>query len=130
VINEQQIKLPFNKANDVKYESDNELMYFANRVQEQVFYKHTEEGWQKVKYNINEKFLINKIIGNFVIARYQGGQAYILEMKNEDVVLQVQLGDRDIWNFEVDADCRLQSFCLQFQKKGKNFFWQKFDMQQ
>jgi len=42
----------------------------------------------------------------------------------------VQLGDKETWGFLIDADCRLQSFCLQYQKLGKNFFWQKFDQQQ
>jgi hypothetical protein len=41
--------------------------------------------------------------------------------------LEVQLGDKEIWNYEIDADSRLQSFCLMFKKKDKFFFWQQFD---
>ena len=38
-------------------------------------------------------YVIVKIIGSFVIAKYQDGYAFIIEMKNDTMGLKVPLGD-------------------------------------
>lgn len=64
-----------------------------------------------------------------MIARYQDGYAFLIEIKGDELGLHVQLGDSSIWKYQLDADFRFSSFCLQYEKLGKSFFWQKFDQQ-
>jgi hypothetical protein len=35
-------------------------------------------------------------------------------MNKDEMGLHVQLGERDVWNYSIDADSRFSSFCLQF----------------
>lgn len=54
------------------------MIYFANQKNDRIFYKlleYTEwfSNWVRVYNKINNKYLISKIIGNFVIAKYQDG---------------------------------------------------------
>jgi hypothetical protein len=55
-----------------------------------------------------------KLLESFVIARFQDGHTFLIELKDGDTGLHVQLGDRDNWNYALDADSLFSSFCLQF----------------
>ena len=70
VLKEEQLRLPFAKAHSVHYEAGNKLLFFCTQQFEQAFFKNDGTGWQKISYNIDPRFFINKIIGKFVIARY------------------------------------------------------------
>jgi hypothetical protein len=58
---------------------------------------------------------------------FQDGHTFLIELKEDELGLHIQLGDRDNWNYALDADSCFLSFCLQFEKLGKTIFWQKFD---
>jgi hypothetical protein len=51
----------------------------------------------------------------------------LIELKDDELGFQLQLGDRDNWNYALDADTSFMSFCLQYERNGKVVFWQKFD---
>jgi hypothetical protein len=67
------------------------------------------------------------MIGRFAILSYNDGLTYLVEMNDDEMGLQVQLGDETVWNYKVDVDRREQSFLMQYEHRGKNFLWQKFE---
>lgn len=71
-----------------------------------------------------------KIIGKFAIARHQDKFTYLLEMnENQEVILQVRLGDDTTWNYAFDVEAKFSQFVILFEKSGKGFTWQKYDKQ-
>jgi len=52
------------------------------------------------------------MIGRFAILSYNDGLTYLVEMNDDEMGLQVQLGDETVWNYKVDVDRREQSFLM------------------
>lgn len=119
--------IPFELVTQVVFEPQQAMICLENESAERIFYKFEENCWQHFKLDVTSKYQVIKIFENFMIARYQDGYAFLIEIKGDELGLHVQLGDSSIWKYQLDADFRFSSFCLQYEKLGKNFFWQKFD---
>lgn len=53
-----------------------------------------------------------KIVGKFIIAKFMDGFTFLIEMKEDYLGVQIQIGEGDVWNWELDADTRSPTYCI------------------
>jgi len=92
-----------------------------------VLYEFKASQWQEKRLDIPNQFMLVKVFKNYVIASYHSGFNYLIELNGNEFGHKVQLGDQSVFKYKLDACLAQASFCLQYEKQGRNFFWQKFD---
>ena len=56
-------------------------------------------------------------MGKFAIAKHPDKFMYLLEMNaNQEVILEIRLGDESTWNYSFDAEEKFSQFCILFEK--------------
>ncbi|MFO0116764.1 MAG: hypothetical protein ACK521_03855 [bacterium] len=93
------LKLPFSLVTQVVFEPEQAMICLENESAEKIFYKYEDESWQHIKLDVSSKYFVIKIFENFMIARYQDGYAFLIELKGDELGLHVQLGDKKIWKY-------------------------------
>lgn len=75
------------------------MICLENESAERIFYKLDDKKWQHFKLDVSSKYQLIKIFENFMIARYQDGYAFLIEIKGDELGLHVKLGDNSIWKY-------------------------------
>lgn len=128
IIKSDQLKMPFGNVNAAIYEEDTGLLCMQTIQKQRSFFICNEGTWGHLSDHQKGKLQFMKIIGKFAIARHQDKYTYLIEMnENQEMILDVRLGDDDTWNYAFDADAKFSQFVILYEKSGKGFRWQKYD---
>jgi hypothetical protein len=65
------------------------MICLENESSERIFYKYEEDNWVHFKLDVSSKYQVLKIFENFLIARYQDGYAFFIEIKGDELGLHV-----------------------------------------
>jgi len=88
-IAEHHLTLPF-KVTQVVFEAQHGIICLENESGDRIFYQYENETWQHYSLNVSSKYQVIKLFQNFLIARYQDGYAFLIEIiKGDELGLHV-----------------------------------------
>lgn len=114
IMDEHELKLNFKVVTHVMFDFNSQVILLQNEKDARHFFKFDGSQWLVHKLTISNKYQVLMFLGKFIVANYQDGYTFLIEMNKDEMGLHVQLGERDVWNYSIDADSRFSSFCLQF----------------
>lgn len=127
-----QLDIPFEKANGTIFDeaNGNLCIQTIERSRSLFHFSPSQEKWTHLADHMNTKWTFLALYGKFVIARNLDKYTYLLELtETYEIASQVRIGDEDSWSFFCDSCGRYSQFIILFEKLGKNFQWQKYDLQ-